>query len=173
MFDPTFSRNHSLKKIRNQKNDIRNNHPFFRLSKPLIMEKKSSSSSHTQSEYDSSLEEDASKMADVCIHDPLEVSRFPDAFRQVLVTLTKIQELKIVQKLLKEIKFVLSFDENVIQSQDKYWLYTHKISNSDQRERLRIALETHCCVPVSWQSDNEIEIVINPDCKIIKKRPNQ
>jgi hypothetical protein len=137
------------------------------------MEKKSSSSSHTQSECDSSIEEDTSKVGNVYVHDPLDVSRFPDDFRQVLVTLTKIQEIKFVQKLLKEVKFVISLDENVIRSQDRYWLYTHKISSSDQRERLRLALETHCCVPVSWQSDNEIEIVINPDCKIIKKRLHQ
>lgn len=135
-----------------------------------MMEKKSSSSSHTESDCD--IAEDTSNAGNVYVHDPLEVSRFPDDFRQVDVTLTKIQEIKFVQKLLKEIKFVLSLDENVIRRQDKYWLYTHNISNNDQRERLRLALETHCCVPVSWQSVREIEIVINPDCKIIKKRPH-
>jgi len=133
----------------------------------------SSSSSHTQSECDSSIEEDASKLANVFVHDPLEISRFPDDFRQVQVSLTKIQEIKILQKILKEVKCVLSLDENALRRQDKYWVYTHKISNDDQRERLRLALETHCCTPVSWQSDNEIEVTINPDCKIIKKRPHQ
>jgi len=133
------------------------------------MEKTNSSTPLSQSkiECDSSAEEDSTKL-----HDPLEVSRFSN-FRQVPVTLTKIQELKIVQKMLKEIKFVQSFDENVLRCQDRYWLYTHKIFNDDQRERVRLALETHCCAPVCWPSNNEIEITINPDAKIIKKRPQQ
>lgn len=132
------------------------------------MEKISSSSSRTQSECDSSIDEDISDKSHV--HDPLEVSRFPN-FKQIPVTLTKIQELKIVQKMLKEVKFILSFDEHVLRGQDKYWLYTHTLSNDDQRERLRIALETHCCAPVRWLSHNEMEITINPDSKIIKKKP--
>lgn len=131
------------------------------------MKKISSSSSHTQSECDSSIEEDSNKSH---AHDPLEVSRFP-SFRQTPVTLTKIQELKIVQKILKEVKFILSFDENILREQEKYWLYTHTISNEEQRERLRLALESHCCIPIYWASHNEIEFDINPEHKIIKKKP--
>jgi len=99
--------------------------------------------------------------------DELEVSRFP-LKKSISISLTKIQEFKIVQKFLKEIKFVLSFDEEVLREQSTYWLYSHNISCVDQRDRIKLALESHCCCPMGWLSQNELEIDVNPDHKIIK-----
>ena len=101
--------------------------------------------------------------------DPLEVSRFP-LQHSANITLNKIQEVKLVQKLLKEIKFVQSFDEDILRDQKKYWLYMHNISDEALRARIKTALETHCQAPMLWITSYEFEINIDPDCKIEKVR---
>lgn len=98
--------------------------------------------------------------------DPLEVSRFP--FDPVDVTLNKVQEMKFVQKLLKEIKFVQSLDENALRGQKLYWVYTHNIICGELRMRVKKTLETHCSAHMDWIGENELEVNIDPDCKIEK-----
>jgi hypothetical protein len=99
--------------------------------------------------------------------DPLEVSRFP-LNNPSDITLNKIQELKLIQKLLKEIKFVQSLDESVLREQKLYWLYTHNIKCNETKTRIKTALESHCSAHMNWIGDNEFEININPNCKVLK-----
>ena len=101
--------------------------------------------------------------------DPLEISRFP-LRNPSEVNLNKIEEVRLVQKLLKEIKFIQSFDEDVLRGQKRYWLYTHNIVDETLRKRIKTALETHCLAHMQWITSCEFEINIDPDCKIEKVR---
>lgn len=99
--------------------------------------------------------------------DPLEVSRFPLDNPQA-ITINKFEEIKLVQKFLKELKFVQSLDEQVLKNQQYYWLYTHNIVCPETRGRIKTALETHCATHMEWISDCEFEIDINPEHRIEK-----
>jgi len=98
--------------------------------------------------------------------DQLEVSRYP--FDPIDIIITKIQEMKLQQKLLKELKFVMSLDERILKNQQYYWLFTNNITNEDARLRIQSALELYCMLRVRWVSGTELEIDINPEHKIEK-----
>jgi hypothetical protein len=102
--------------------------------------------------------------------DELEVSRYP-IINPVDVTITKMQEIKLQQKLLKELKFVASLDERVLKEQHYYWLFTNNIVNEDARSRMKSALEIYCTMPMQWISGTELEIDVNPEHRI-EKVPN-
>ena len=67
--------------------------------------------------------------------------------------LTKMQELKLIQKLLKNVKYILTFEESILSEQKVYWLHLSGISGITtevQRNAIKIAIESHCLTPVSW-----------------------
>jgi hypothetical protein len=102
--------------------------------------------------------------------DLLDVSRYP-IVNFVDITITKMQEIKLQQKLLKELKFIASLDERVLKDQHYYWLFTNNIVNEDARLRIKSALEIYCTMPMQWISGTELEIDINPEHRI-EKIPN-
>jgi hypothetical protein len=103
------------------------------------------------------------------------ISRFGHASKYTSVPskpLTKIQEVKLVQKLLKDVKYVLTFEPDILQEQNVYWLYLTGVLNAtlEQRNSIKLAIESHCLTPVVWVTNDEIEITINPANKIPKKK---
>ena len=84
--------------------------------------------------------------------------------------LTKIQEFKLIQKLMTDIKFVLSFEDEILSDQKIYWLYLCNIIDKNQQVNIKKSLESHCITPITWLSDSELEITIHPDLRIYKKR---
>jgi hypothetical protein len=87
--------------------------------------------------------------------------------------LTKIQELKLIQKLLKNVKYVLTFEESILLEQKVYWLHLSGISGATtetQRSAIKIAIESHCLTPVCWLNDIEIAITVDPIKKMVKKK---
>ena len=82
--------------------------------------------------------------------------------------LSRLNEFKIIQNILQDIKGVLTFSEDVLRGQEKYWIrFTScAVDELEQRERITKALERHCHTPVRWIVANEIEININPDDRI-------
>lgn len=99
--------------------------------------------------------------------DILEVSRYPISNIQN-VTIGKMQEIKLQQKIIKEIKYVQSIEENILREQKLYWLFTHNITNEDAKTRIKSAVEMYCMLHATWISGSELEININPDQKIEK-----
>ena len=115
--------------------------------------------------------------------DPVASSEIPDIYYVSRFTpqrawippqpkLTNIQKLKLVQKLLIDIKFVLSFEEDILAEQKVYWLFLSEIVCNDQRNKIKEELEAHCLTPIRWLSNSEIEITIDPSLRIIKKKSN-
>lgn len=100
-----------------------------------------------------------------CKKQPRRESLIPEA-----KPLTNIQKLKLVQKLLTDIKFVLNFEEDILQEQGMYWLFLTDIVCPEQRKKIKEELETHCLTPIKWLSNSEIEIIIDPSKRIIKKK---
>lgn len=87
--------------------------------------------------------------------------------------LSKMQELKLIQKLLKNVKYILTFEESILLEQKVYWLHLSGISGSTtetQRNAMKTAIESHCLTPVSWINDIELEITIDPIKRIVKKK---
>ena len=81
----------------------------------------------------------------------------------------RIQEFKLVQSLLKYIKFVQSFNEDILREQSKVWLsFKCNITDESQQQRISSTLQNHCLIPITWISPYELELNINPGCKIIK-----
>ena len=90
-----------------------------------------------------------------------------------LKLLTKMQELKLIQKLLKNVKYILTFEESILFEQKVYWLHLSGISGITtevQRNAIKIAIESHCLTPVCWINDIEISITIDPIKRIVKKK---
>lgn len=100
-------------------------------------------------------------------YDPLEASRYPIEDCKT-ITITKIQEAKLQQKIIKEIKFVQSLPANVLREQHYYWIFTHNITNEDAKLRIKSAIESYCSINVEWISGNEIQFDINPEHRIEK-----
>ena len=86
------------------------------------------------------------------------------------IELTKIQKIQLSQKLLKELKFVITLDDNILHRQQYYWLSFVPVNDSTQRDEIKTMLETHCHTPVTWLGNDQIEINIDPACRILKKR---
>ena len=92
--------------------------------------------------------------------------------------LTKMQELKLIQKLLKNVKYVLTFEESILSEQKVYWLHLSGISGvttESQRNAIKVAIESHCLTPVSWitsplYGDVEMSITVDPIKRIVKKK---
>lgn len=99
--------------------------------------------------------------------DPLEVSRYPIKNCKD-ITVSKIQEIRLQQKIIKEIKFVQSLSNEVLHNQELYWLFTNNITDEDVKSRIKSAIETYCMLNVRWISGREIEINIDPECRIEK-----
>ena len=87
-----------------------------------------------------------------------------------VLKLTNIQKLKLVQKILTFIKYVLSFEEDILYEQAKMWLYITEIIDFDQRNKIKEELESHCLTPITWKSHSEIEVIVDPDQRIVKKK---
>jgi hypothetical protein len=104
--------------------------------------------------------------------DPLEISIFP-LKNLSSVKLTKLQEMKIGQKLVKNLQDILDFPDDVLRNQNKYWLFMNDIECVDQRNRIKKTLESYYFCPTTWISNHEIEIIINPDFRMSKKRDNK
>lgn len=103
----------------------------------------------------------------------LTVSRFGIVSNEALiykVELSQINERKLVQNMLKELRFVLEFDIDVLEEQKYFWLSFISIISQEQRNRIKSTLENYCRTPVTWLSNNEIEININPEYRIVKQR---
>lgn len=100
--------------------------------------------------------------------DPLKVSRF--SFPGLTLKLNKIQEMKLGQKLTKELRVVMDFPEDILQKQEFYWLCTHNIECEKQRDRIKNIIETHYFTPTKWISTSEIEIDIRPNSRLPRRR---
>jgi hypothetical protein len=104
--------------------------------------------------------------------DILSVSRFGIVPENGYITkpLTMIQKLNLIKKLIAELKYVVNIEESILQTQQFYWLSFLSIVDAKQQEDIKIALENHTKMPVRWLSNNEIEISISPESRIIKQR---
>lgn len=106
------------------------------------------------------------------INDLLTISRYESVLKKYPhlenAKLSRIQELKLIQTMIKDIKFVLTFDQRILQEQSVYWLHLANINDTEQRVRIKTNLETHCSTPVEWISNSELEITINPSLRIVK-----
>lgn len=103
----------------------------------------------------------------------LSISRFGMISNEVLnynVELPRIQEGILVQNLMKEFQYVLKFDDEILEEQCYYWLSFISIISQLQRDRIKSTLENHFKTPIVWLSNNEIEINVNPNYRIVKQR---
>ncbi len=82
------------------------------------------------------------------------------------ITFQRVHEHKLLQNMLKELRFVLNFDPGVLERQRYYWLSFITIIDENVRTRLKGAIEKFCHTPVTWLSHNEIEININPNERV-------
>jgi len=85
---------------------------------------------------------------------------------EVFEKLSRVQEFKVIQTLLGDLKYIMSFDEDILVSQTRYWMEVTPIVDSEQRNRISEALERHCHTPVVWLDTNTIEVIINPNYRI-------
>lgn len=86
------------------------------------------------------------------------------------VALTRIQEFKVIQTILADVKCILNIDDDVLKDQGKYWIkLSSPVINTDQQERITVALKKHLHTPIEWLDSTELEVVIDPDCRIATK----
>ena len=81
-------------------------------------------------------------------------------------TLTNMQEFKLKQNLIAELKFIMSFDCSVLREQKYYWMVITPIEDSDVQQRIKSNLESHHKTPIVWISSSEILVDINPDHRL-------
>lgn len=149
------------------------------LNKKYSPEKRTMSTSEGMSLNESSAN-NKSSIIDFCSTDSkpnteldLTVSRFGIVSNEALIYNTELSQLNervLVQNMLKELRFVLEFDAEILEEQKYFWLSFITIISQEQRNRIKSTLENYCKTPVIWLSNNEIEININPEYRIVKQR---
>ncbi len=80
--------------------------------------------------------------------------------------LSTMQEYTYIGNLVKDVKRVLTINDNILKDQIHYWITTKPFSDANQRNRIKKAIELHCRTPVVWIMDDtaafQLEIVIDP-----------
>ncbi len=99
-----------------------------------------------------------------------ECIRLPSKPVRKPITLTKLQELKLNQRLLADLKNTLSFEEDVKNKQEFYWIHVTPDLSEKSRENIRLMLHSHHQMPVEWIDNHTIEICIHTETKMEKDR---
>ena len=87
--------------------------------------------------------------------------------------LNTINEFKVTQAILNEVKIILTINDDVLREQSYYWMATPlglEVNDSGQQEAIRLALESHYRTPTVWISGTELKINIDPDMRIPGKK---
>lgn len=114
--------------------------------------------------------EEISEDSDDMICGGRECIRLPPKPSKKPTTLTKLQELKLNQRLLADLKNTLSFEEDVKNKQEFYWIYVASNLSEKSRENIKLMLRSHHQMPVEWIDDHTIEICIHTETKMEKDR---
>ena len=89
-----------------------------------------------------------------------------DGFLSEIEPLSFKNEFELIQGLIKSIKFVLDFPEDVLAGQKLFWLRLIPIRVDLARERIKMALEKHCHTSIQFLAYDAIEIDIHPDHRV-------
>jgi hypothetical protein len=102
----------------------------------------------------------------------VQLIKLPKKPERKLKELSRKDEFVLNQKLIADLKMILSFEESVKNKQELYWLEIPYITTPEIRERLKKVLQTHHQMPVDWISATTIEICILSETKMEREKKN-